>query len=93
MTTPFAHKVGWIKRRARAIQKLYKVERKLAVWDAWQDWIRCKAGELRSYLIQITMPDGSKGKHHGIYQDGFEASIKALELFPNAQRISARRLS
>jgi hypothetical protein len=39
------------------------------------------------------MPDGSKGKHHGIYQDGFEASIKALELFPNAQRISARRLS
>lgn len=91
--TTFAQKVGWIKRRARAIQKIYKVERKLAVFDAWQDWIRCKASELRSYLIQITMPDGSKGEHHGIYSDGFEAAIKAMDLFPTALRISARRLS
>lgn len=47
---------------------------------------------MRSYLIHITMPDGSQGRHHGLYTDGFEAVIHAIEHFPDAKRISARRL-
>ncbi len=47
---------------------------------------------MRSYLIQITMPDGSVGLHNGLYVDGFEPVIYALEHFPDAHRISARRL-
>lgn len=47
---------------------------------------------MRSYLIQITMPDGSQGQHHGLYADGFCAAMYALEHFPDAKRISARRL-
>lgn len=46
---------------------------------------------MRSYLIQITMADGSTGLHHGLYVDGFDAVISALETFPEAKRISARR--
>ncbi len=48
---------------------------------------------MRAYLILITMPDGSQGKHHGLYSDGFDAAIQALTLFPDAKRISARRSS
>lgn len=48
---------------------------------------------MRAYLILITMPDGSQGQHHGLYMDGFEATIQAVELFPDAKRISARRVS
>lgn len=47
---------------------------------------------MRSYLIQITMADGSQGQHNGLYCDGFEAVIQAMTTFPDAQRISARRL-
>lgn len=47
---------------------------------------------MRAYLILITMPDGSAGQHHGLYADGFDAVIYALEHFPDAHRISARRL-
>jgi hypothetical protein len=93
ITNAFIYKFSWIKRRARALQKLYKLERKIACWDAWQDWIRCKAGEVRKYLIQITMHDGSTGRHEGVFRDGFEASICAMEMFPEAMRISARRLA
>lgn len=32
-------KFGWIKRRARRIQRFYGVGRRLAVHDAWTDWI------------------------------------------------------
>ncbi len=48
---------------------------------------------MRKYLIVITMPDGSQGEHNGLYSDGFDACICAMDLFPSAQRISARRLS
>lgn len=47
---------------------------------------------MHHYLIKITMPDGSSGQHHGLYADGFAAAIFALENFPDAKRISARRL-
>lgn len=33
------HKIGWIKRRARRLQRFYGIERSLAVHDAWTDWI------------------------------------------------------
>lgn len=48
---------------------------------------------MRTYLVRITMPDGSIGEHNGLYEDGFAACICALESFPDAKRISARRLS
>jgi hypothetical protein len=47
---------------------------------------------MKTYLIHITMPDGSHGRHNGLYVDGFDAVIHALDLFPDAKRISARRL-
>lgn len=47
---------------------------------------------MRAFVITITMPDGSRGQHHGIYEDGFEAVITALVSFPGAKRISARRI-
>lgn len=30
---------GWIKRRARRLQNFYGIDRKLAVFDAWQDFL------------------------------------------------------
>ena len=48
---------------------------------------------MKTYSIEITMPDGSKGRHYGLYSDGFEAVIEAMSNFPDAQRISARRLA
>jgi hypothetical protein len=48
---------------------------------------------MRSYSICITLPDGSQGFHHGLYTDGFAAVICAMETFPEAKRISARRLA
>lgn len=47
---------------------------------------------MKTYLIRITMPDGSRGQCHGLYADGFDAVIQTLTHFPEAQRISARRL-
>lgn len=46
---------------------------------------------MHSYLITITMPDGSQGQHNGLYADGL-AAMYAMEHFPDAKRISARRL-
>lgn len=48
---------------------------------------------MKTYLICITMPDGSQGRHHGLYADGFDAIVYAMDAFPQARRISARRLS
>lgn len=48
---------------------------------------------VRKYEITITMCDGSQGHHTGIYEDGFDAVVAAMELFPDAFRIAARRLS
>lgn len=47
---------------------------------------------VRSYQITITMSDGSQGRHHGLYADAFVAVTCALEAFPEAVRITARRL-
>ena len=47
---------------------------------------------MRTFLIKITMPDGSQGQHNGLYQDGFDAVIQAITTFPDAKCISARRL-
>lgn len=46
---------------------------------------------MRAFIVQITMPDGSKGRHHGLYPSGFDAVIQAMDWFPEARRISARR--
>jgi hypothetical protein len=43
MSSPF-HKIGWIKRRARRLQRFYAVPRKLAIHDAWMDWIAFQGG-------------------------------------------------
>lgn len=47
---------------------------------------------MKAYLLRIVMRDGSVGEHHGLYADGFAAVITALEHFPEAKRISARRV-
>lgn len=47
---------------------------------------------MRTYLITITMPDGSQGRHYGIYSDGCDAVIRTMDAFPDAHRVSARRL-
>lgn len=47
---------------------------------------------MKTYRIQITMPDGSIGRHSGLYSDGFEAVIQIMTDFPDACRISARRI-
>lgn len=46
---------------------------------------------MRAFLVRIVMPDGSAGEHHGLYRTGFDAVILALEFFPTARRVSARR--
>lgn len=48
---------------------------------------------VRSYQITITMADGSQGVHFGLYEDGMAAVTFALDAFPEAVRISARRVS
>lgn len=47
---------------------------------------------MRAYLVTITMPDGSKGEHHGLYAHGVDAVLAAVVMFPTARRISARRV-
>jgi hypothetical protein len=47
---------------------------------------------MNAYKVTITMPDGSQGVHHGIYEDGFVAIEAAKETFPNAKRVGAERL-
>lgn len=41
------------------------------------------------YRIKITMPDGSRGKCHGLFRDGFEAVQQVLADFPEAKAICA----
>jgi len=47
---------------------------------------------MKKYRVRITMQDGSHGEHHGLYVGGFEAVITAMDLFPDARRISAVQL-
>ncbi|MFT7722250.1 MAG: hypothetical protein QM788_05405 [Roseateles sp.] len=48
---------------------------------------------MHAYLVTIAMPDGSRGEHHGIYACGCDAICAALDFFPSACRISARRVA
>lgn len=48
---------------------------------------------MKTYLITITMPDGTVGQHHGLYADGFTAIVEAMDYFADAHRISARILA
>ena len=47
---------------------------------------------MRTYQIIVTMPDGKQNKHIGIFECGVDAAIDAMEKFPEARRISARRM-
>jgi len=47
---------------------------------------------MKTYRITITLPDGTQDGGLGIYSDGFNAVIDAMTNFPNAKRISARRM-
>ncbi len=40
-------------------------------------------------LVTIRMPDGSVGEHTGIYSHSVDAVVRALELFPQACKVSA----
>ena len=48
---------------------------------------------MRTYRIRITMDDGSFGEHYGIYRDSFSATVRALQLFPQARSVSAISLA
>lgn len=48
---------------------------------------------MRTYLVTITMADGSQGEHQGLYACGIDAVIKALEQYPEARRVSAKPLA
>nr|WP_315237679.1 hypothetical protein [uncultured Albidiferax sp.] len=47
---------------------------------------------MRKYLVTIVMEDGSVGQHQGLYANGFDAILMAMDCFATAHRISARRL-
>lgn len=44
---------------------------------------------LKDYVVTIVMSDGSQGKHCGAYASGCDAILAALEVFPDARRVSA----
>lgn len=44
------------------------------------------------FRIRITMGDGSRGEHFGLYAHGFDAYDKAVDLFPQARSVSVRCL-
>lgn len=45
-------RLQWIKRRARRLQAFYQVPRRMAIFDAWIDWINFNgaANETFSHL-------------------------------------------
>ena len=47
---------------------------------------------MRTYQIIVIMPTGARGHYTGIFEDGFAACIQCMEDFPEAKRISVRRL-
>lgn len=47
---------------------------------------------MRNFTMTITQADGVRLRYLGIYSDGCTAVIDAIDTFPNAKRISARRL-
>ena len=47
---------------------------------------------MKIYLVFITLPDGARLRIYGLFSDCFGALLAAMEGFPDAKRISARRL-
>ncbi|TXT37397.1 MAG: hypothetical protein FD135_3628 [Comamonadaceae bacterium] len=47
---------------------------------------------MKTYRITITLADGTQGRSLGLYSDGFAAVIDVMTTFPDAHRISARRM-
>lgn len=47
---------------------------------------------MKTYRILITQSNGSRCLISGLYSDGFEAVIQTMTTYPDAKRISARRL-
>ena len=47
---------------------------------------------MHRYQITVTETNGNQWTYNGIYADGFDATVCAIEDFPNAKRICARRL-
>lgn len=45
-----------------------------------------------SCQVCITMPDGSRARHYGLYACTIDAIVSALELFPSAWKLSVRAL-
>lgn len=43
------------------------------------------ATTLRRCYVVVTMPDGSRGEHTGLYANTIDAVIRAQELFPEAK--------
>jgi hypothetical protein len=43
---------------------------------------------LRKCHVSITMPDGSRGQHVGLYSHTIDALNRALEIFPEAKVVS-----
>lgn len=39
MTVNARPRLSWIKRRARRLERFYGVERRLAIWDAYVDYV------------------------------------------------------
>jgi hypothetical protein len=40
------NRFGWIKRRARRLERFYGISRKLAVYDARMDWLAFTGGRV-----------------------------------------------
>ena len=47
---------------------------------------------MHPYQITVTESNGNQWTYGGIYADGFDALVCAIEDFPHAKRICARRL-
>lgn len=47
---------------------------------------------MTAYHIAITLACGTRCSHAGLFAHGCDAVCSALDLFPNARRISARKL-
>jgi len=48
---------------------------------------------MRSYLITITMPDGSRGRCRGLFASDWDAIDAVMTAFHDAASICPRRLS
>lgn len=48
---------------------------------------------MRAYLIRITLADGQRLEWNALAAHGIDATIHALEAYPDARRICARALA